>query len=150
MEKGWTFSHVGMTVKDLEKTVKLYQSLGAEILDGPLVLDFNVNEWKVYGKTPAVLKTKICVFKMNGLMIEMFQPLDGTSTWKDHLNKYGESIDHIGFHVDETKPEAEKMLARGHSMVVAVTSPGANLQTAYFDTGAPGGILVELSSFQMK
>jgi catechol 2,3-dioxygenase-like lactoylglutathione lyase family enzyme len=150
MEKGWTFTHVGMTVKDLEKTVKLYQSLGAEIADGPLVLDFNIKEWKVYGKNPAVLKTKLCVLKMNGLMIEMFEPLDGNSTWKDHLKKYGEGIDHIGFHVDDTKAEAAKMASKGHNMVVAVTPAGEDLQTAYFDTGAVGGILVELSRFQMK
>ena len=89
-------SQIAMVVRDLDENMKmLYDTLGW----GP---------WNVYEHVPPTLhhthlRGESVAFSMlgaecevqPGLVVELVQPLDGPSIYKEHLEKYGEGVQHI-------------------------------------------------------
>ena len=115
-------SQVAMVVRDLDASMKmLYDTLGW----GP---------WNVYEHVPPKLhhthlRGEEVAFSMlgaecevqPGLVFELVQPLDGPSIYKEHLEKYGEGVQHIACMMhsqgdsDEFKKEWE---ARGAKVLM--------------------------------
>jgi methylmalonyl-CoA/ethylmalonyl-CoA epimerase len=142
----WTFAHVGLVVKDINKAIEHFKVVGAVLMDEPVIHPFgDLKEWKVYGKTPTKLKFKGCSLQLGQLVMELHQPIEGTSTYQDYLNKYGEGVDHIAFEVDGVKTEVAKMVAKGFPIVLSVVQPGDKWVGAYLDTGKVGNLLIELN-----
>jgi methylmalonyl-CoA/ethylmalonyl-CoA epimerase len=145
MEKGWTFGHINIIVKDIDKAIKHYQSLGATLFDGPGVWDVDENVAKTFkrsGKTPTPFKCAFAHLHLNGIEIEMHQPIEGESHWNDYFKKHGEGVDHINFWVDDVKKESAKMVEKGFPIVWW----DENWLAVYFDTSKVGGLMIELSN----
>lgn len=49
----------------------------------------------------------------SGVQLELIEPNDAPSVWRDHLDRYGEGIHHIAFSVDNTDETVEKCLKMG-------------------------------------
>ena len=129
MESNWEFSHVGLVVRDLNKTLDYFKSLGI----------FNIPD-----KEPQVMegkKAKIIgahVF-LGSLWIEVWQPVSGDTVQQQFLDTHGEGINHIGFEVPDIEAARAVMDARG----VPVAFNIGDLAT-YYDTDEYGNMLVEL------
>lgn len=145
MEDNWEFGHVGITVRDIDKTIEYYQALGATLLDGPAMPDFDLSGWRFYGKTPTNIKTKSCHLQLGGLIIEVHQPVEGESPWTEYLEKHGEGVEHINFFVDDVKTEKEKMEEKGYNTILSITEPGDTWVGVFIDIRQHGGLLLELS-----
>jgi methylmalonyl-CoA/ethylmalonyl-CoA epimerase len=146
MEDSWTFGHIGITVKDIDKAIKYYQSLGATLIDGPAMPDFDLSGWRFYGNIPTNIKTKSCHVQMGSLIFEIHQPVEGESPWTEYLQKHGEGVDHINYFVDDVKKETEKMVKKGFKVVLSITEPGDKWVGVFLDTRQGGNYFTELSN----
>jgi catechol 2,3-dioxygenase-like lactoylglutathione lyase family enzyme len=146
MIKGWTFEHIAIVVKDLEKAIKHYQSLGATLIDGPTDLAPDPKIFKIHGQTPQKIKFRACHMILGGLKIEFHQPLEGETPWQEFLDKFGEGVDHVGYYVDDVKKEAAKMEEKGFPIVKSTIEPGDKWVAVYLDTRQIGNVKVELSN----
>ncbi len=145
MHQNWKFHHVSVVVKDMEKAIEFYQSLGV----GPFP-PFIGPQGKVPlgGKTlwgkPAdwEIDLRLAESGMGDLTFEIVQPVQGDTPVKEFLEKKGEGIQHIGFFVDDLDQETAKMAEKGFPITQSGETP--TVKWAYFGTDKVGGVAIEL------
>ena len=136
MAKGWKFDHVGVVVRDLDKAVEYYQSLG--IVDE--VSDLMTEEGK---------KAKLIgrVLRIGSLNLELWQPIRGNTVQQEFLDTCGEGINHIAFAVDDYDKEYANLVDKHGIRLVFGSKPPISAEGggAYFDTREEGhNIILEL------
>ena len=146
MKKELPFSKVdqiGVIVRDMEHAVKHYESLGI----GPFTPLKNIatKERKVLGKKidPNAFRLQVLVAKLGSVDLELIQPIEGESLWKEFLDKRGEGINHLGFFVDDIEKEETKLADKGFQVLYSTRFQSGG-GAAYFDSGKVGGVLFEL------
>jgi 4-hydroxyphenylpyruvate dioxygenase-like putative hemolysin len=131
---------VGVIVRDMDKAIEHYQSLGI----GPFEsLNVTSIDRKVYGKPAPDVKNLSRVAQMGQLQFELLQPVSGESIQKEFLEKCGEGINHLGFFVDDLDKEVAKLIAKGFEVISSGKFVGGG-GFAYFNTDKVGGVMSEL------
>ena len=147
MEKDWRFDHVGVIVKDLDKTVAYYESLGIATFRPEHLFDANTFlEFKLYGKTPADLDVHRGRYMQIGpVAYELLQPVSGESIHDDFFNDKGEGIEHVGYAIDDLEAETAMMVEKGLPIIVSgQRRDGSGF--AYFGLRKKGGgMIIELT-----
>jgi methylmalonyl-CoA/ethylmalonyl-CoA epimerase len=92
---------VALVVRDIEKTARSI----CEVFGLPMPKVFEIPpveeaHTRFHGKTTKT-RTKLAVFQMGPVVLELTQPDGEPSSWKDFLDKHGEGVHHIGFTVDD-------------------------------------------------
>lgn len=137
---------VGVIVRDMDRAVEYYQSLGI----GPFEpLNTMATDRKVYGKPAGDVKNKVKIAWMGPIQLELVQPVSGKSVQQEFLDKHGEGINHLGFFVDDIEKESAKLVKKGFKDVSSGKFVGGG-GFAYFDTGKVGGIMFELIQWPPK
>ena len=103
---------VGIVVKDVEQAAKyLEEKLGI----GPFAfIDFTDGKAMYNGKE-VPYKSKVGIYNMNGLMIEIMQPYEGNTIQNDpkYLPPGGQGLHHLGFFVEDAEKLAAEWKATG-------------------------------------
>ncbi len=144
MENNWELHHIGVAVKDIDKAVEYYQSLGIATLKSEILFkSSDFAGFKVNGKTPdTIVKLRIRFVLVGSTQFELIQPVEGESPQKDFLNSRGDGINHIAYTVDDIDKETDKMLKKGVKAIFSGKSKTAHF--AYFDTRGVGNVIIEL------
>ena len=88
---------VGIVVKDIEKSAKMYSDcFGLEMPN--IRLAFPNIEFK--GTKPTVT-ARLCSFRIGNITIELIQPGEEMTSWREFMDKHGEGVHHIGFMVED-------------------------------------------------
>ena len=108
------FAQVGFVVNDIEATIKQYALVfGCAAPSAVPAGDYAVTQTKVFGQPAPEADSKMAFFDLtSGVQLELIEPNEKPSVWRDHLNKYGEGIHHIAFvvdSIDDTVAECLKM-----------------------------------------
>lgn len=132
--------HVGVVVRDLDKTIEYYQSLGIgpfekKTIDAPA-------DRTLHGKS-AHFKLKMATAPMGPIKLELIQPSDGATLQEEFLENSGEGINHLGFAVDNLDKEKAKLIMKGLKVILTIKLP-TGAECAYFDTRQVGGVIMEL------
>lgn len=149
MQENWKFDHVSVVVRDIEKAVEFYQSLGIRRFrsligpSGPIPLTRKM----IRGK-PADYQIDLRSAEVGQLQFEVIQPLEGETPVKEFLEKRGEGIHHVGFFVDDLDRETAKMAEKGFKITQSGETP--EVRWAYFDTDVVGGVVIELMQMASK
>lgn len=130
--------HVGVVVKDMDKTMKYYQSLGMGSFE---LLALTPSEGKLRGKT-VVSTPVISIGEVGGIQVELLQPTEEPSLIKEFFQAKGEGIHHIAFRVDDIDKETEKLTQKG--LKVVFYQKFGKGGCAFFDTSKVGGVFIEL------
>lgn len=109
------FSHVAIVVKDVDKAAKTYGDIFG-VTPPPARIVKNIPFPPSYGPGKT-MGTKTTMITANGVNLELIQPLDGPSPWRDHLNKYGETVHHLAFAVPEWTPAIKYLESKGGKWV---------------------------------
>lgn len=145
MHQNWKFHHVSVVVRDMEKAIKFYESLGIgpfPPLLGPQGKVSLVNK-TLHGKSADwEFDLRHAKSGVGDLTFELIQPLEGDTPVKEFLEKKGEGIQHIGFFVDDIEQERAKMAGKGFKITQSGETP--TVKWAYFGTDAVGGVSIEL------
>ena len=144
MHKNWKFFHASLVVKDMDKAIKYFETLGL----GPFPPFLGGPGMPFTGKTvrgkPSDYDMDLRLAKgdIGGIGFELIQPLKGRSVYTEFLEKKGEGIHHLAFMVDDLDAEIADMEKRGFKVIQTGAMP--NTRWAYFDTDKLGGMIIEL------
>ena len=146
MGNNWKLHHLAIEVKNLDKAVEYYKSLGVGTFQPEVVWD-NITyyrDYKVRGKTPkTVIKNRMRALQIGPLLIEFFQPVEGETTHTEFLNSTGEGLSTLAFIVDNLAKETARLVDQGFEiMSSAKTEKGSTF--TYFDTRKVGNVMIEL------
>ena len=148
MDSNWKLRHVGIPVRDLDKSLEDYQSLGQASFQPDFLIDSSkFAEYLVYGKTPdPVVKTRVALGKMGSLGIELLQPVQGETVHKELLDTTGEGIGHIAYTVDDLEEETAKLVAKGFPVILSIKRLDQTKRSAvYIDTRSKfSNLIIEL------
>ena len=113
------FAQVGFIVKDVEETKRKWAAfLGVDV---PNTVDGG--EYAVPGTTsmgaPAPEANCLMAFfdVGPGLQLELIQPNDAPSTWRNFLNEHGEGMHHIAFQVRDSAGKVASAEAAGLKLI---------------------------------
>jgi len=94
-------TQVGIIVRDIETKARAW----SEILGLPMpniIITDTVDKTKAeYNGKPTKARAKLAFFHMGQLDVELIEPIDGPSTWKDQLDQHGDSLHHIAFEIKD-------------------------------------------------
>ena len=122
-------NQVALVVKDIQATVENYWNIlgsGPWTIypwEAPLVYDR-----KYHGK-PAWGREKIAAAQVGAVELELCQPVEGDSIYRDFLVEHGEGLHHMSFLVDDVDETAEILAKEGFP----------SLQGAHFGTSEDEG-----------
>jgi len=130
-------SHVGIAVKDAEKTIKWLSTIWN--IGDPQIFDYEPKKEDLSVGEP--FKVRIVNVKFGAFPIELLQPMDNKSIWAKFIAEKGEGIHHVALGVSNYKEMVDGLQKQGHPLLVRAVFGGEDW--CYFDT-SPGGIVVEL------
>lgn len=148
MESTWKLHHVGIPVRDLDKSIEDYKALGMATFQPEFLIDSTkIAEYLVYGKTPdPAVKTRAVLGQMGPLGIELLQPVEGETVHKELLESTGEGIGHIAYTVDNLEEETAKLVEKGFPVILSIRHEGQSTRGAvYIDTRSSfSNLIIEL------
>ncbi|MFC1981714.1 VOC family protein [Chloroflexota bacterium] len=112
--------HIGLVVKDLNKTIEYLTSLGI----GPFRPSGRVpvTERNLRGKlVPSKLEMRFA--RLGQIELEVVQPIEGECIQMEFLKSQGEGIHHLGFAVDDIRGEMDKLTKQGIKIEQSGTRP---------------------------
>jgi len=129
--------HISIVVKDIDEAAGFYNSIGI----GPFV-DYPPMKEYVKLNVPdenGFYNLRIKVARIGPVDLQLIQPGEGESLYKDFLERKGEGIYHLGFVVDEI----DRSEADVKELGLKVISNGRRENGsgfAYLDTAQKGGV----------
>jgi catechol 2,3-dioxygenase-like lactoylglutathione lyase family enzyme len=129
--------HVAIVVEDLEKAIQFYTSIGV----GPFE-DYPPLKEYVKLNVPDEVgfhNVKIKVVQIGPIQIQLIQPGEGKSLYKDFLERKGEGVYHLGFVVDDVDDSEAELKKLG----LKVLSSGRRADGSgfsYMDTAQEAGV----------
>ena len=96
-----TLTQVALVVNDIEKTkTRLAKFFGIEVPPTIEAGEFSITKTEVMGVPSPNAKCRMAFFQVgNGVSLELIEPNETPSVWRDFLNERGEGIHHIAFGV---------------------------------------------------
>ena len=131
--------HLSIVVKNMDEAIKFYTSIGiGPFEDYPPLKEYT----KIDVPDEAGFRNlKIKVVQIGPIQIQLIQPGEGKSLYKDFLEKTGEGVYHLGFVVDDVDQSEAEVRKLG----LKVLSSGRREDGSgfsYLDTAGKGGVVL--------
>jgi catechol 2,3-dioxygenase-like lactoylglutathione lyase family enzyme len=113
------FAQVGFIVKDIEETKKKWAAfLGVDVPETQPCGDYEIMKTTFEGKPAPEANSLLAFFDVGpGLPLELIQPNEAPSTWRNFLNEHGEGMHHIAFQVRDSARQVASAEAAGLKLV---------------------------------
>lgn len=126
--------HIGIAVKNLAESSKLYEMLG--------IASAGVEE-------VAEQKVRVSFFPVGDSEIELLESTSPDGPVARYIEKNGEGIQHVALRVDNLEEALAELKARGVRLIDEKPRYGAGgAKIAFIHPKATGGVLLELSERQ--
>ena len=123
--------HVGIAVKDLNKSNILFKKL--------------LGEPSYKTETVEAEAVTTSFFKLGNQKIELLQAMTSNSPVSKFLNKRGEGMHHLALHVEDIHKEIQRLEKEGFSFVSKTPTKGAdNKMIVFLHPKTTNGVLIEL------
>ena len=123
--------HVGIAVKDLNKSNSLFKKL--------------LGEASYKTETVEAEAVTTSFFKLGDQKIELLQAETSNGPVSKFLNKRGEGMHHLALHVEDLQKEIERLEKEGFSFVSKTPTKGAdNKMIVFLHPKTTNGVLIEL------
>jgi len=139
---GTTIAQIGIIVGDIEAKARAW----SEILGLPLP-DIRETEGHEatqaqYDGQPMEARARLAFFRFDNIQVELIEPIDGPSTWRDQLERHGDSLHHIAFRIDGMGERVAYL--EGHGVSLVQTGEYTGGRYAYLDGVGRLGTILEL------
>jgi len=129
--------HICIVVRNIEKTKSYYESIGiGPWADYPPLVEYtklNVIDKKGF------FDTRFVYTHIGNLQLQLAQPGEGRTIYKEFLETFGEGVFHIGFEVDDIDV-VEKQLTENEMKVLASGRRDDGSGFSYLDTREQAGV----------
>ena len=137
-------AQIGIVVHDIEKTGQAFADLlGVEKPEAMHSGAPEIAKAQYYGQESDAT-CLMMFFNLENLQLELIQPDEKPSVWRDVLDEKGEGIHHIAFQVKGAKAHMEKLEEKGYPTTMCGNYGDASGMYAYLDTVKDLKIIVEL------
>jgi methylmalonyl-CoA/ethylmalonyl-CoA epimerase len=137
-----TIAQVGIIVQDIESHARAWADiLGLPMPEIQLTGTVDVAETKYEGR-PTPARAKLAFFHLGQVDVELIEPIGEPSTWKDQLDRHGDSLHHIAFHIKGMKEKLAYLDSKGVRLIQRGEYTGGRY--AYVDSVAQLGTILEL------
>lgn len=135
-------TQIGILVHDIEKVSASYASFfGIEA--PPIVITDEVDQAQTeYQGQRSEARAKLAFFDMGSLQLELIEPDQHESTWRNYLNEHGEGPHHIAFVIEGMKEKITLLEQKGFAVQQKGEYVGGRY--AYMDTFKELKVLIEL------
>ena len=137
-----TVMQVGIIVRDIESKARAWSEILGLPMPEIIVTDTMDKAQTEYKGSPTPARAKLAFFHMGQLDVELIEPIDGPSTWKDQLDEHGDSLHHIAFEIKGMKDKTDYLNSQGVPLIQRGEYTGGRY--AYFDGVAQLGTVLEL------
>lgn len=141
--------HICIVVEDIEKTKSYYESIGiGPWVEYPPLVEYtklNVRDEKGF------FATRFVYTQIGNLQLQLAQPGEGKTIYKEFLETKGEGVFHIGFEVEDVDT-VEKQLKDNEMKVLASGRREDGSGFSYLDTRKQAGVtlLVRQTKLESK
>jgi methylmalonyl-CoA/ethylmalonyl-CoA epimerase len=133
------FHHVSLVVKDMDKAIAHFKTLGIGPFIEPPVKPIK-EIW--HGKPIPVGSLREVLGKMGEVWFQLCQPLGGDSPWQEFLDTKGEGVHHIALIVDDIEKAEAELTKKGIEIAHSARFEGGG-GSCLADISKIGGILLE-------
>lgn len=126
--------HVGVIVKDIEKTSKEYAKLLGIAPPKILLAQPGIPFAKDFKADPNAYP-KYVQFPFGNTVIELLEPIGGASPWRNFLDKHGEGIHHLGMSVADMDGALRLLTSNGAKVEFSRPGPARAYVNAEGQTG---------------
>jgi methylmalonyl-CoA/ethylmalonyl-CoA epimerase len=131
--------HISVVVRNMDEAIKFYESIGIGPFEDypPLIEYVKLNVQDETG----FFNLKFKIAQVGDIQIQLCQPGEGKSPYKDFLEKKGEGVYHLGFVVDDIDDSEAKLKEMG----LQVLSSGRRENGSgfsYMDTAQKAGVVL--------
>ena len=129
--------HISIVVRNIDEAIKFYTSIGiGPFEDYPPMREYvKINVPDEIG----FYDVRIKVAQVGPIQIQLIQPGEGKSLYRDFLERKGEGVYHLGFVVDDVnRSEAEVKELGLHVLSSGRRKDGSGF--SYLDTAGKGGV----------
>lgn len=97
---GKTICQVALVVSDLDRVVEEYAKLFGVPKPEPFTVPDESEAHTQFQGVPTKTRARLAVFDLGQVVLEITEPDEEPSSWKDFLDKNGDGIHHIAFMTD--------------------------------------------------
>lgn len=97
------FNHIAIAVSDIEKSIPIY-----EVITGKKVKEILIVEEQ---------GVKVAIFDINGVLLELIQPLNLENPIAKFIDSRGNAIHHIAYSVDDIEKTMKEYSELGYRMI---------------------------------
>lgn len=143
-------AQVGLIVKDVEESKKQWAKfLGVDVPATQPIGDYAITGTEFNGKPAPNAYCWMAFFDVGpGMQLELIQPNDEPSTWRNFLNEKGEGIHHIAFQVKDSKAATANAEAAGLKLVQRGVYGDGSGEYNYFDAADLKCVIEILESYR--
>jgi len=133
---------IGLVVRDVAATARAY----AEVFGLPVppvrMTGPQAETQTRHRGQPTPGRAKLAFFDMGPLSLELIEPVDGPSTWREFLDAHGEGVHHVAFHIQGMAETVGFLESRGIPLVQRGEYRGGRY--AYLDAAPQLKVILEL------
>lgn len=122
--------HIGIAVKDISQATETYTRL------------LNTPPYKQEAVASEGVNTSF--FQVGETKIELLEATNAESAIAKFIEKRGEGIHHIAYHVDDIAAERTRLVAEGFQPIGEIRPGADNKLVCFFHPRSAAGVLVEL------
>lgn len=133
---------VGLVVRDIRRSAERFAALFG--LDVPEIIVTAPQEeaQTSYRGEPTPARAKLAFFELGQVSLELIEPDEHPSTWREFLETRGEGVHHLAFTIDGMGEAVSFLAGRGIPLVQRGEYTGGRY--AYLDGLAQLGVILEL------
>ncbi|HYH11157.1 MAG TPA: VOC family protein [Thermomicrobiales bacterium] len=137
-----TISQIGIVVGDIESRAQAWAKLLGVPVPQIRTTDPVETARTEYEGEPTPARAKLAFFDAGQVQIELIEPVDGPSTWRDQLDRHGDSLHHIAFRIQGMSEKITLLGEHGLGLVQRGEYTGGRY--AYLDGTDQIGTILEL------
>jgi methylmalonyl-CoA/ethylmalonyl-CoA epimerase len=135
-------TQIGILVNDIEKVSQAYADFFGVEKPPANWTDTVEKAHTEFNGQSSPARAKLAFFNMGSLQLELIEPDEHPSTWRNYLNEHGEGPHHIAFFIEGMKEKVALLESKGFPLQQKGEYTGGLY--AYIDTFPALKVLVEL------
>lgn len=138
-----TVVQIGIIVRDIRETARKYAAFLGVALPEIIVTDAYDKAQTNYRNNPTPARAQLAFFRTPGAVeIELIEPDQNPSTWREFLDRHGEGVHHFAFLIEDMQGKVLKLQEQGMNLIQKGEYTGGRY--AYIDSNRELKVMLEL------
>ncbi|MGE5599069.1 MAG: VOC family protein [Bacteroidota bacterium] len=133
---------VGLVVRDIRRAAERLAALFNVPVPEIIVTDPPESARTIYRGAPTPARARLAFFQLGQVSLELIEPDEHPSTWREFLETHGEGVHHLAFFVEGMNEAVSFLAGQGIPLIQRGEYTGGRY--AYLDGVGQLGVILEL------